>query len=212
MIQSWFRRTARWAFWKLDCLIKTLLFHSNFNKQKRGRPGPSTEEPDAFKRHFGTTIPSTFPESSSWWQHQQKDLFALTEESELGMMQAMVTITFNDFVPEMLASARRGPFAEPDEVERVEYLLTRLKSERTRVDHENYALEHVLSYQRRVAATKESFMRRGKKTPLGILSDWWDRTEAQMRAALHAHVLCWFERRQSNAIRNPPSRFSTKKT
>ena len=92
------------------------------------------------------------------------------------MMQAMVTITFNDFVPEMLASARRGPFAEPDEVERVEYLLTRLKSERTRVDHENYALEHVLSYQRRVAATKESFMRRGKKTPLGILSDWWDRS------------------------------------
>ena len=64
------------------------------------------------------------------------------------------------------------------------------------MDHENYALEHVLSYQRRVAATKESFMRRGKKTPLGILSDWWDRTEAQMRAALHAHILCWFERRK----------------
>ena len=40
----------------------------------------------------------------------------MTEESELGMMQAMVTITFNDFVPEMLASARRGHFAEPDEV------------------------------------------------------------------------------------------------
>ena len=53
------------------------------------------------------------------------------------------TITFNDFAPEMLADARRGPFAEPDEVERVEYLLTRLRSERTRVDHENYALEHV---------------------------------------------------------------------
>ena len=72
------------------------------------------------------------------------------------MMQAMVTITFNDFVPEMLASARRGPFAEPDEVERVEYLLIRLKSERTRVDHENYALEHVLSYQRRLSALSGS--------------------------------------------------------
>ena len=101
------------------------------------------------------------------------------------MMQSMVTITFNDFAPEMLASARRGPFAEPNEVERVEYLFTRLRSERTRLDHENYALEHVLSYQRRVAATKEAFMRRGKRTPLGILIDWWDRTEAQMRAALH---------------------------
>ena len=76
-----------------------------------------------------------------------------------------ITISFNDFVPEMLANARRGPFAEPDEVERVEYLLTRLKSERTRVDHEHYALEHVLSYQRRVAATKESFMRLVKRRP-----------------------------------------------
>ena len=87
------------------------------------------------------------------------------------MMQAMVTITFNDFVPEMLASARRGPFAEPDDVERVEHLLTRLRSKRTRVDHENNALEHVLSYQRRVAETKAFFMRCGKKTPMGILSD-----------------------------------------
>ena len=92
------------------------------------------------------------------------------------MMQAMAIIAFNDFVREMSASARRGPFAEPDEVERVEYLSTRLKSEQTRVDHEKYALEHVLSYQLRVAATKESFMRRGKKTPLGILSDSWDRS------------------------------------
>ena len=90
LIQSWFRRTARWAFWKLDCLIKSLLFNSNVNRRKRGRPGPSTDEPDPFKRYFGTTIPTSIPESSSWWKHQQKDLFALTEESELGMMQAMV--------------------------------------------------------------------------------------------------------------------------
>ena len=64
------------------------------------------------------------------------------------------------------------------------------------MDHENYALEHVLSYQRRVAATEESFMRRGEKPPLGILDDWWGRTEVQMRAELHAHILCWFERRK----------------
>ena len=82
---------------------------------------------------------------------------------------------FNDFAPEMLASARRGPFAEPTATERVEYLLTRLRTERTRLDHENYALEHCISYQRRVAATKDAFMRRGKLTPLGILGDWWDR-------------------------------------
>ena len=42
---------------------------------------------------------------------------------------------------------------------------------RTRVDHANYALEHVLSYQRRFAMTKESFMRPGEKTPADIFSD-----------------------------------------
>ena len=130
------------------------------------------EEADPYKKYFGTAVPTNIPESSSWWQHQHKDLVALTEESELGMMQAMVTITFNDLVPDMLANARRGPFAEPDEVEKVEYLLTRLRSDKKRDDHENYALEHVLSYQRRVAMTKESFMRRGKRTPLGIYEDW----------------------------------------
>ena len=58
---------------------------------------------------------------------------------------------------------------------RIEYLLTRLKASRSKPDYENYALEHVLSYQRRIAATKTQFMRRGKKTPLGVLADWWDR-------------------------------------
>ena len=96
----------------------------------------------------------------------------------------------------MLAVIRRGPFAEPTESERVEYLFTRVKKDRVRTDFENYALEHVLSYQRRVVATKEAYMKRNKLTPLGITTDWWDRTEAQMRAALHAHILCWFRRRR----------------
>ena len=89
----------------------------------------------------------------------------------MGMMQAMVTITHNDHVPEMLASIRRGPFAEPTESERVEYLFTRIKTDKQRADFENYALEHVLSYQRRVAATKEAFLKRNAKTPLGIVTD-----------------------------------------
>ena len=101
------------------------------------------------------------------------------------MMQAMVTITFNDYAPEMLASVRRGPFSEPTESERVEYLLTRLKARRAKPDYENYALEHVLSYQRRIAATKQEFMRRGKTTPLGTLADWWDRHCYSFSKILH---------------------------
>ena len=83
----------------------------------------------------------------------------------------MFTITHNDLVPEMLASIRRGPFAEPTESERVEYLFTRIKTNKQRADFENYALEHVLSYQRRVVATKESFLKRNSKSPLGIVTD-----------------------------------------
>ena len=48
-------------------------------------------------------------------------------------------------------------------------------------------------------------MDRNAKTPLGRVRDWWDRTEAQMRAALHAHILVWFKLRA-----DPRSRVSEK--
>ena len=134
--------------------------------------------------------------SAEWWKEQANDLFALTEEHELGMMSTMTTITHNDLSPEILASIRRGPFSSPTEVEQIEYLLTSHAAERTRCDFENYGTEHVLSFQRRVAATKQEFMVRGKMTPLGITKDYWDRTEAQMRAALHSHTLSFYEERE----------------
>ena len=86
------------------------------------------------------------PESSAWWKEQAKDLFALTEEHELGMMSSMVTITHNDLVLEMLANIRRGPFSLPTETEQIEYLLTRVRTDRPKSDFENYGMEHVLSY------------------------------------------------------------------
>jgi len=196
MIQSVFRRTALWAFWMLDRIIKNDLFNTNRRRCARGRQAPAQDDADGFSRTFGTAVPQHIPESTAWWRAQAKDLFALTEESEMGMMQAMVTITHNDSVPELLSVIRRGPFAEPTEAERVEYLLTRVRTDRKKPDFENYAFEHVLSYQRRIAATKDAFFTRNKLTPLGIVQDWWDRTEAQMRAALHAHILVWFRPRK----------------
>ena len=141
-------------------------------------------------------IPANIPESTAWWSKQRKDLFALTDEAELGMMQAMVTISHNDYCPEMLAAIRRGPMAAPTDEEQVEHLLTRVRRDRQRPRFENFAMEHVLSFQRRIHATKEHFFVRGKRTPLGIVEDWWDRTEAQKRAALHAHILAWFRLRE----------------
>ena len=47
----------------------------------------------------------------------------MSDDDELGLMQAMVTVTHNDSCPEMLAAIRRGPFATPSEDELIEYLL-----------------------------------------------------------------------------------------
>ena len=95
MIQSWFRKTPLWAFWKLDCIIKNNLFNINSRRRTSGRSASSLDDKDGFTRTFGTAIPRNIPESSAWWNAQAKDLFALTEEGELGMMQAMVTISHN---------------------------------------------------------------------------------------------------------------------
>jgi len=54
----------------------------------------------------------------------------------------------------------------------------------TRKELERHALEHVLSFQRRALACKAKFLARGKSTPLGIVEDYWDRTEAQQRGSL----------------------------
>lgn len=80
----------------------------------------------------------------------------------------------------MLAVVRRGPFAQPTDIEQLEYLFTRVSKKDSRRDFEKHSLEHVLSFQRRVLATKKYFMRRGYSTPLGIVEDYWDRTEVGM--------------------------------
>ena len=126
LIQSWFRRSALWGFWFLDRLVKTELFFKNKRRRDCGHPGASNaNEEDPLTRLFGTAQPSDVPESSEWWKKQQRDLFAVSDEAELGLMSTMITITHNDSAPEMLASIRRGPFAEPTEEEFVEYLITR---------------------------------------------------------------------------------------
>ena len=197
LIQSWFRRSALWGFWFMSRLLQTELFFKNKRRRECGRNTASAvDEADPITRLFGSAQPSDLPESAERWKRQQRDLFAISDDAELGLMQTMVTVTANDSSPEMLAAIRRGPFAEPTDEEFVEYLLTRKRRDQERPAFENHSLEHVLSFQRRVNAIKTNFMDRSKKTPLGRVRDWWDRTEAQMRAALHAHILCWFRLRE----------------
>ena len=83
----------------------------------------------------------------------------------------MVTITHNNRCAEMLATVRRGPFAAPTQEEKIEFLLTRMKKSDAKVAFADHALEHTLSFQRRVRSIKQDFLKRGVPTPLGITQD-----------------------------------------
>ena len=60
----------------------------------------------------------------------------------------------NNRCPEMLAVVRRGPFSVPTQEERIEFLLTRMRRSSCSVEFAQHALEHTLSFQRRVHAIK----------------------------------------------------------
>ena len=113
-------------------------------------------------------------------------------------IQLPTTAGHNNRCAEMLATVRRGPFARSTQEERIEFLLTRLRKTDCKVAFGDHALEHTLSFQRRVQSIKQEFLRRGASTPLGITQDYWDRTEAQQRGALHAHILVWLRKRKSH--------------
>ena len=152
--------------------------------------------PDQYARLFGRVEPRNIPESSAWWHSRQAELISITEDHELGIMTGMITMTQNDSCPELLAHARRGPCAVPEAAEMCEFLLTRRETGSRRPDIQKDAAASVLSYQRRSRGLKREFLRRHCVTPLGISSDHWDRTEAQSRQALHAHIPWWAKRRR----------------
>ena len=84
-LQSWFRRSSRWAFWQLDAMIKRKLFSSNQARgQRQSKVSPTAEQADSFTRTFGSVIPAKIPESSAWWKNQSRELAAITEDAESG--------------------------------------------------------------------------------------------------------------------------------
>ena len=62
-------RTAIWCFWKLDCHIKNQLFFSHKRSVRSGHKQAPTNDPRTAL--FGTAVPSSIPESASWWQALQ---------------------------------------------------------------------------------------------------------------------------------------------
>ena len=94
-------------------------------------------------------------------------------------MQCMVTVTHMNNVPEIRAAVRGGPFARPTHDDKIAHLLTRMRKDESPLRCADHAVEHVLSYQRRMHGFKKEFLARGKQTPLGVPIDYGDRTEAR---------------------------------
>lgn len=112
----------------------------------------------------------------------------------------MVTCTANDGSSELISCVRRGPFAVPDENERVEYLLSRKRTVRAPI--EKHAVLHVLSYQRRLNAIKNVFFARGSKTPLGEMREWWDRLDlSSQTCAILVCTYCARLKRKRECVR-----------
>ena len=75
LIQSCFRNNSVWAFWNLQRMITSNLFHQEAMKKRQGRKHTSTADAsDPITRLFGTVMPNSIPESTEWWKVQQKML------------------------------------------------------------------------------------------------------------------------------------------
>ena len=138
-----------------DNHLKDKLFHAERKRRhRRGQSVEQREQNDPIHHFLGPTVPRMMPESTAWFKRQQKNLYAMADDAELGMFGTMTTITYNDASPEMLAAIRRGPLAQPTEDEMVEYLDRAWSKDRKRLDFEQHAFEHVLSFQKRLHAFK----------------------------------------------------------
>ena len=206
LLQSWFRKSATWVFQQYDRMITNGLYNKERYRMKHGRGSVKPGETDNYRRIYGTTNLQDLPESVAWWSRQAKNLYAMCDDSELGMFGTMTTVTHCDSSPEMLAAMRRGPLAKPTEQEMVEYLLpAKNKSKYDSAAFEEYAYEHVLCHSRRVAKLKANYLSRGKATCRGIVLDYFDRTEEQQRKTLHDHIVEWWQPRQQQPYHVPIS-------
>jgi len=90
-------------------MITSQMFNQEKIKQQQGRRHNSeANSSDPTTRLFGTVVPSSIPESTEWWKVQSRCLFAISDDSELGIMQEMVTITGTLF-PRAIHSRQRTP-------------------------------------------------------------------------------------------------------
>jgi hypothetical protein len=86
---------------------------------------------DNFQRYLGSSLPSSVPETNSFFRKEQKKVMVMADDAEMGNFGTMTTLTHHNWCPEMLAVIRRGPLAMPTDDELIEHLrMVRYKGNR----------------------------------------------------------------------------------
>ena len=93
-LQSFFSRSSRYAFWQLDMSIKRQLFFNNLYRRRCGPSSAGSTDSDKFTQTYGSIVPHSIPESTSWWKQQKFELQAISDDAEAGIMHAMVPSWF----------------------------------------------------------------------------------------------------------------------
>ena len=73
-LQSFFRRSSRYAFWMLDMSIKRQLFLSNLYRKRCCPSSAGPADADRFTQTYGSILPRHILESTSWWKQQKFEL------------------------------------------------------------------------------------------------------------------------------------------
>ena len=89
-LQSVFRRSTEWAFFQSDNALKHKLLWNNKAKRALGRTYGASGQ-DKFSQMYGTVVPSSIPESTAWWKRQTKELAAITDDAEAGLIGAIAS-------------------------------------------------------------------------------------------------------------------------
>ena len=186
--------------------IKNALFFAQAGRRRFGRA--SGNHADSFSKWFCMIVPVHIPDSTAWWRRQARELGAICDNTECGLMQScfrrlhspksagslfrcecvaccIQSVSgwggrpwYDSRSAEIFAVVRRGPLAKPTKIKQLEYLFTHVPKKDSLKDFKKHSLEHIVSFQMRVLNTERVFVHRGQRTPLGIIEDYCDRTKA----------------------------------
>ena len=193
MVDGRFRHEHSWIFWQLDALVKQRIGQYNRVSVRVDEQGKQITHGDIEKEKtefdpfakFGEKVPSNLPNSRNYWTQKLQELLALSEELNREP-DFMITLTQNDYWPELQAVVQGGPGASWTAVDNKEEVLGRYPGEMPVL----FPVEMAKAFYRRFDMFMTNIIR-NRKGPFGTVQEYWWRVEYQKRGGLHIHMVVW---------------------